>query len=74
MSEALGSLISLAFAEFNLSRVEAATLPENSASRRLLEKLGFKYEGVAQSHLKIAGRWRNHILYALLRSDRRGRV
>ena len=35
---------------------------------------GFKYEGVAQSYLQIAGRWRTHVLYAALRSDRRGRT
>jgi ribosomal-protein-alanine N-acetyltransferase len=39
----------------------------------VLEKAGFKYEGVAQSYLQINGRWRNHVLYAMLRHDRRGR-
>ena len=73
MSEALNALIFLAFNELDLSRIEAATLPENAASRKLLEKSGFKYEGVAQSYLKIAGRWRNHVMYSLLRNDRRGR-
>ena len=72
MSEALNSIVFQAFREFELSRIEAATLPENKASRRLLEKVGFKYEGVAQSYLQIAGRWRNHVLYSILRKDRRG--
>ena len=58
----------------DLSRIEAACLPENAASRGVLEKCGFKYEGVAQSYLQIAGRWRNHVLYANLRGDRRGRT
>jgi ribosomal-protein-alanine N-acetyltransferase len=49
-------------------------LPENTASRGVLEKSGFKYEGVAQSYLQINGRWRNHVLYANLRSDRRGKT
>jgi ribosomal-protein-alanine N-acetyltransferase len=40
----------------------------------LLERCGFKYEGVAQSYLQIAGRWRTHVLYAALREDRRGRA
>ena len=57
----------------DLSRIEAACLPENAASRGLLEKCGFKYEGVAQSYLQIDGRWRTHVLYATLRADRRGR-
>jgi ribosomal-protein-alanine N-acetyltransferase len=51
----------------DLSRLEAACLPENAASRGLLERCGFKYEGVAQSYLQINGRWRNHVLYANLR-------
>ncbi len=72
MSEALHSIVFQAFKDFDLSRIEAATLPENKASRSLLEKVGFKYEGVAQSYLQIAGRWRNHVLYSLLRKDRRG--
>jgi ribosomal-protein-alanine N-acetyltransferase len=54
--------------------LEAATLPENRPSRGLLERVGFKYEGVGQSYLQINGRWRNHVLYGLLRNDRRGRV
>jgi len=53
---------------------EAACLPENAPSRGVLEKTGFKYEGVAQAYLQIAGRWRNHVLYANLRADRRGRT
>ena len=53
---------------------EAACLPENLPSRGVLEKCGFKYEGVAQSYLQINGRWRNHVLYANLRHDRRGRT
>ena len=57
-----------------MARREAACLPENRASRAVLERCGFKYEGVAQSYLQIAGRWRNHVLYANLRTDRRGRA
>ena len=67
-------LIENSFNKLNISRLEAATLPENSSSRRLLERVGFKYEGVGQSYLQINGRWRNHVLYGLLRNDRRGQV
>ncbi|MGB3554760.1 MAG: GNAT family protein [Jannaschia sp.] len=74
MREAIVALSHHAFRRLDLSRIEAACLEENAASRGLLEKAGFKYEGVAQSYLQIAGRWRNHVLYAALRSDRRGRV
>ena len=74
MREAILSMVHHAFTVMDLSRVEAACLPENAASRGVLEKCGFKYEGVAQSYLQIAGRWRNHVLYANLRGDRRGRT
>ena len=74
MREALTALVHYAFTELDLSRIESACLPENTASRGLLEKCGYKYEGVAQSYLQINGRWRNHVLYANLRGDRRGRV
>lgn len=73
MREAIGVLVHHAFTTLDLSRIEAACLPENAASRGVLERSGFKYEGVAQSYLQISGRWRNHVLYANLRSDRRGR-
>ncbi len=72
MKEALELVIDFAFNDLEISRIEAACLPENVASRGVLEKVGFKYEGVAQSYLQIAGRWRTHVLYAHLRDDRRG--
>jgi len=74
MTEALSAVREYAFNTLDLSRLEAACLPENDASRRLLERCQFKYEGVAQAYLQINGRWRNHVLYAALRADRRGRV
>ena len=74
MREAIRAMVHHAFTVLDLSRIEAACLPENVASRGVLEKSGFKYEGVAQSYLQINGRWRNHVLYANLRGDRRGRT
>lgn len=74
MREAIAAALHYAFGRLDLSRIEAACLPENTPSRGLLEKSGFKYEGVAQSYLQIDGRWRTHVLYAALRSDRRGRT
>ncbi len=73
MREALEAVVHHAFNKLDLSRLEAGCLPENAASRGVLEKVGFKYEGVAQAYLQINGRWRNHVLYANLRADRRGR-
>jgi [ribosomal protein S5]-alanine N-acetyltransferase len=74
MREAIGAVVHHAFTAMELSRIEAACLPENVASRGVLERAGFKYEGVAQSYLQINGRWRNHVLYSSLRHDRRGRT
>ena len=74
MREAIDAVVHHAFTALDLSRIESACLPENAASRGVLEKCGFKYEGVAQSYLQIDGRWRNHVLYANLRGDRRGRA
>ncbi|WP_126976857.1 GNAT family N-acetyltransferase [Frigidibacter oleivorans] len=74
MREAIRAVVHHAFSHQDLSRIEAACLPENAASRGVLEGCGFKYEGVAQSYLQINGRWRNHVLYANLRGDRRGRT
>lgn len=74
MREAAAAVVHYAYTRLDLSRIEAACLPENTASRALLESAGFKYEGVAQSYLQIDGRWRTHVLYAALRSDRRGRT
>ena len=74
MREAILGLTHHAFTNMDLSRMEAACLPENAPSRGVLEKCGFKSEGVAQSYLQINGRWRNHVLYASLRADRRGKT
>lgn len=74
MSEAIRAIRDYAFNDLGLSRLEAACLPENLPSRGTLEKSGFRYEGVAQAYLEINGRWRNHVLYAYLRDDRKGKL
>lgn len=74
MTEAIQATVHHAFHALDLSRIEAACLPENEASRGVLERSGFKYEGVAQSYLQINNRWRTHVLYANLRGDRRGKT
>jgi len=74
MRETIEAVVHYAFNTLDLSRIEAGCLPENAPSRALLEKCGYKYEGVAQSYLQINGRWRNHVLYANLRHDRRGKT
>jgi ribosomal-protein-alanine N-acetyltransferase len=69
MTRALAAACRHAFADLGLRRVEAACLPENTASQRLLEKSGFRFEGVAREYLCIAGQWRDHRLYARLAHD-----
>lgn len=69
MSEAVGVLAVHAFATLGLHRLEAACLPQNGPSIRLLEKVGFAREGLARAYLCIAGRWRDHILWGLLADD-----
>jgi ribosomal-protein-alanine N-acetyltransferase len=55
-----------AFQQLGLHRVEAACLPQNEASARLLLKAGFEEEGFAKAYLKIDGDWRDHRLFGLL--------
>lgn len=74
MSESITALVHYAFNTVDISRIESACLPENTPSRKVLEKCGFKYEGVAQAYIQIDGRWRTHVLYASLRHDRRGKT
>ena len=66
MHEALKVLLPSLFVDLRLNRIEAATLEENSASRNLLKKTGFKKEGLLRQYLKINGNWRDHILYSLI--------
>ena len=70
MSEAVRGALRFAFQDLALHRVEAACLPNNEPSRRLLERVGFRHEGLARSYLRINGAWADHLLYAALASDR----
>lgn len=69
MSAAVPALCRHAFADLHLERIEAACLPENAASIRVLEKSGFRLEGHARSYLAINGLRRDHRLFALLPDD-----
>ncbi|MGL4242638.1 MAG: GNAT family N-acetyltransferase [Beijerinckiaceae bacterium] len=70
MTAAVRQVTQLAFARLDIRRIEAACLPENAASIRLLEKTGFRREGLAREYLAINGAWRDHLLYARLAGDR----
>jgi ribosomal-protein-alanine N-acetyltransferase len=71
MFEALGLIQQFAFDHVGLHRLEAACLPSNEASRRLLLKAGFSEEGFAREYLHINGRWQDHLLFGKLKSDPR---
>jgi len=70
MTAALRALTPFCFGTLRLHRLEAACIPDNVASIRLLEKAGFKREGYARSYLCINGVWQDHLLYARLKEDR----
>jgi ribosomal-protein-alanine N-acetyltransferase len=69
MPAAVALAVDHCFFNVGLHRLEANIRPENSASRRVVEKLGFREEGVRQRHLHIDGAWRDHICYALTTED-----
>ncbi len=68
-AEALGALLDHACGPLGLHRLEAACMPENVRSRRLLERCGFRQEGYARQYLRINGVWNDHLLFALLATD-----
>jgi len=65
-TKAVGQVIQVAFGEIGLHRLEAGTLVDNLASRRVLEKNGFEEIGIARGYLHIGGEWRDHMLFQLL--------
>jgi ribosomal-protein-alanine N-acetyltransferase len=69
MAEAMELIMRFAFRELGLHRLEAACLPSNDASQALLKRLGFREEGMARGYLRIAGEWRDHLLFARLSED-----
>jgi len=69
MSAALRVLTPFSFVTLRLHRLEAACIPTNIASIRLLEKSGFQREGYARQYLCINGSWQDHLLYARIKDD-----
>ena len=62
-SAAVAHAVGAAQGELGLHRIQAATLPHNRASQKILKRSGFEEIGLAPSYLKIAGTWQDHILY-----------
>ena len=69
MSGAVKAVQHYAFSQLSLHRLEAASMPENMASIKVLEKCGFVKEGLARQYLRINGQWRDHFLYSFLYDD-----
>jgi ribosomal-protein-alanine N-acetyltransferase len=66
---ALALLVDHCFGSVGLHRVEASIRPENAASRRVVEKLGFREEALHLRYLFIDGAWRDHLSFAVTRED-----
>jgi ribosomal-protein-alanine N-acetyltransferase len=69
MTAAVRAVIPFAFASLRLHRLEAACIPTNAGSMRLLERTGFTREGYAREYLCINGTWQDHLLYARLKDS-----
>ncbi len=69
MTEGIRLVLRQAFGPIGLHRVEANVQPENERSIALVERLRFRREGYSPQYLKIAGRWRDHVRYAILAEE-----
>ncbi len=68
-TEGIRAVLDFAFSAAELHRVQAAIMPRNARSLRVIEKLGFRREGYAERYLQIAGKWEDHILFARTREE-----
>jgi len=69
MLAAVRAVAGFSFQRLGLHRLEAACIPDNTPSRELLLKAGFRLEGEARAYLKINGVWRDHLLFGMLAGD-----
>jgi [ribosomal protein S5]-alanine N-acetyltransferase len=69
MTEAFALALDFVFRELGLHRVEANVQPANIRSLALVERVGFVREGYSRRYVKIAGRWRDHVRFAMLAED-----
>ncbi|MFZ1964567.1 MAG: GNAT family protein [Roseiarcus sp.] len=66
MTRAVAAAVRFGFATLRLHRIEAACIPDNAPSIALLQRNGFRREGLARAYLKINDAWRDHVLFALV--------
>ncbi|MEO8751418.1 MAG: GNAT family protein [Casimicrobiaceae bacterium] len=69
MAEGMALALDVAFARLKLHRVEVNVQPTNARSLKLAERVGFTREGFSRRYIKIAGRWRDHVRFAMLAED-----
>ncbi|CAG9612029.1 [Ribosomal protein S5]-alanine N-acetyltransferase [Bacillus rhizoplanae] len=69
MTEAVKLVVSYAFDELKLHRIEAGVMPHNIGSIKVLEKSGFHKEGIAKKNVKINGRWEDHQVLAIVNDN-----
>jgi [ribosomal protein S5]-alanine N-acetyltransferase len=69
MREGMMLVFRFAFGDLGLHRLQANVQPENERSIALLRSTGFTEEGYARRYLKVNGRWRDHVLFAVLAED-----
>jgi len=74
MREAMTLVFRYAFGELRLHRLQANVQPSNERSLALLRSTGWREEGYARRYLKVGGRWRDHVLFAILAEDVRSPV
>lgn len=68
-TEAVALALRFAFGPARLHRVQAAVMPHNVRSRRVLEHNGFRHEGRAERYLRLDGAWRDHNLFAVTEEE-----
>jgi ribosomal-protein-alanine N-acetyltransferase len=73
IAESVVVLARFAFEQLQLHRLEICIVPRNVNSRRVMEKLRIRYEGVAERYLEIAGTWEDHVRYAITVEEWRSR-
>ena len=69
MSEGVSLVVTHAFRQLRLHRVEANIQPANQSSINLVRRLGFLNEGLSRRYLKVAGRWRDHERWATIAEE-----
>jgi ribosomal-protein-alanine N-acetyltransferase len=69
VTEGIRAVLDWSFGAAGLHRIQAAIMPRNERSLRVVDKLGFRREGYAERYLQIAGKWEDHVLFAKTREE-----